>query len=212
MDRPTGARRTCVLVVGIDDYDYDKFDSLKNAVKDAKAVEEGLRQVGVKRIVSTADSRKCTYDRLIDTINEYLSKLRKGDVALVYIAAHGAIYRNQHVFLTTTSSPKNMADTCMQLERLITWLTACYVVACSHASLLPVLTSSPCFELHSIAQRSPRLTVLMYDSCRVLMDDEPSAEPRVNKPTLNVGYLKVDAQEVAIHHACQPGSEATDSG
>ena len=106
--------RICGFVVGIDE--YDKVSCLKNAVGDAQKVEKALRDAGVQRITSASD---CTYEQLAESTNRYLSKLRKGDVALVYLAAHVAKYRNQRVVLTRTSDKTNMAHTSLRVQLLL---------------------------------------------------------------------------------------------
>ena len=115
--------RTCALAVGINA--YEKESPLKNAVKDAEAVEEGLRTVGVERITSALD---CDIKQLTDKINKFLSTLRKGDVAIVYVAAHGAMYRNRHVLLTTTSAHGNFAETSLSVQEMLATLVTAYFV------------------------------------------------------------------------------------
>ena len=99
---------------------YEVLPPLQNGVGDAQAVEEELREVGVERITSASD---CTYEQLINKTNKYLSTLRKGDVALVYLAAHAAMYQNAHVFLTTTSTEMNLAHTSLKVQLLLMRLT-----------------------------------------------------------------------------------------
>ena len=101
-------------MVGIDE--YERIDCLQNAVDDAQKVEQALRDVGVKRITTATN---CTYDELTDSTNEYLSKLQKGDVSVVYAAGHAATYRNQNVLLTKTSDKTNLAHTSLRLHLLI---------------------------------------------------------------------------------------------
>ena len=115
--------RICALVVGINA--YEELTRLQNGVGDAQAVGDDLRNVGVTRITSAMD---CTYEQLINKTNQYLSKLRKGDVALVYLAAHAAMFQNQHVFLTTTSNDTNIAHTSLREQYLIARLLTCHVV------------------------------------------------------------------------------------
>ena len=106
--------RVCGFVVGIDE--YEEVGCLKNAVGDAQKVEKAWRDVGVERITTASN---CTYDQLTGSTNRYLSKLRKGDVALVYLAAHAAKYRNQNVVLTKTSDKTNLAHTSLRVPLLL---------------------------------------------------------------------------------------------
>ena len=108
--------RVCAFVVGIDEYDYEEVGSLKNAGGDAQKVEQALRDIGVERITSATN---CTYEQLTDSTNQYLSKLRKGDVAVVYLAAHAAKYRNENVVLTRTSDETNLAHTSLRVPLLL---------------------------------------------------------------------------------------------
>ena len=114
MDPSVDSPRICGFVVGIDE--YDKVSCLKNAVGDAQKVEKALRDVGVQRITSAVN---CTSDQLTGSTNQYLSKLRKGDVAIVYLAAHAAKYRNQNVVLTKTSNKANLAHTSLRVQLLL---------------------------------------------------------------------------------------------
>ena len=109
--------RICALLVGIDR--YDEIGSLKNGVGDAVKVEEALRKIGVQRITN---ARNCNYEQLDKHTIDFLSTLKRGDVALVYVAAHAAMYNNQHVVLTTTSNETNLADTSLGEELLLTRL------------------------------------------------------------------------------------------
>ena len=108
------SQRICAFVVGIDE--YEEVSCLKNAVGDAQKVEQALRKVKVERITSASN---CTYEQLTDSTNRYLSKLKKGDVALVYLAAHAAKYQNQNVVLTKTSNRTNLAHTSLGVQLLL---------------------------------------------------------------------------------------------
>ena len=108
--------RICALVVGTDDYEEPEVGELKNAVGDANKFDDALRKVGVKRITSATN---CSYDQLTEKTNTYLSKMRNGDVALVYLAAHAGMYRNQNVVLTTSSTRANLADTSLSVQTLL---------------------------------------------------------------------------------------------
>ena len=108
--------RVCGFVVGIDEYDEEEVDCLKNAVGDAQKVEKAMREVGVERVTSATN---CTYDQLTEKTNQYVSKLRKGDVALVYLAAHAVKYRNEHLVLTRNSDKINLAHTSLRVPALL---------------------------------------------------------------------------------------------
>ena len=108
---------------------YEKLPRLKNAAADAKALEDELRNAGVKRITSATD---CTYEKLTHNINEFLPTVHEGDVAIVYLAAHAAMYRNDHVFLTTTSTENNIADTSLRVQLLIARSFTCCIACTLH--------------------------------------------------------------------------------
>ena len=128
---------TCAFVVGTNA--YTDFPPLQNGVKDAQIVEEDLRQFGVERIISALD---CTYAQLTEKTNQYLSKLREGDVALVYLAAHAAMFQNQHVFLATDSNKGNIARTSLGVQLLLTrsapfyFLFTCAIRLHAHITLV----------------------------------------------------------------------------
>ena len=108
------ASGTCAFVAGINAYKH--FTPLKNAVGDANKFDDALRKVGVKRITSATN---CSYDQLTEKTNTYLSKMRNGDVAVVYLAAHAGMYRNQNVVLTKTSDKTNLAHTSLRVPLLL---------------------------------------------------------------------------------------------
>ena len=101
---------------------YETLPRLKNAAPDAKALEDELRNVGVKRLTSATD---CTYEKLENSINEFLPTVHEGDVAIVYLAAHAAMYRNEHFFLTKTSTKNNIADTGLKVQLLLARSCTC---------------------------------------------------------------------------------------
>ena len=124
---------------------YETHDPLKNAVNDAEAVGEGLRSVGVDRVTRALD---CDIKQLTNKINDFSSTLRKGDVAIVYVAAHAAMYRNRHVFLTTTSTHTNFEETGLSVQELLVTLVTGYR-ACTLAFDSFDSRASKCTALHS---------------------------------------------------------------
>ena len=101
-------------MVGINKYEKP-IKCLKNAVGDADAVGDELDRVGVKAVTRVSD---CDYKQLTTAINKFLGTVRKGGVAIVYLAAHAAMYRNQHVFMTTTSTKENISHTSLSVDLL----------------------------------------------------------------------------------------------
>ena len=70
-----------------------------------------------KKITSASN---CTYEELTSKVNQFVPTLHKDDVVIVYLAAHAAMYRNDHVFLTKTSTKENMAHTSLGVQLLLT--------------------------------------------------------------------------------------------
>ena len=66
----------------------------------------------------------------------------------------------------------------------------------------------------SIAQRSPKMTVLMLDGCTVFVFDESHVEGSGNAHGLNIqsdNKMK-EAREYLFARACAPNAEAADTG
>ena len=203
--------RVCAFVVGIDEYDYEEVGCLKNGVGDAQKVEQALRKAKVERITSASN---CTYEQLTDSTNQYLSKLRKGDVALVYLAAHAAKYQNQNVVLTKTSNPTNLAHTSLGVQLLLLRFIA-WCSLCRHANCICCLHVMYVLANHdSIAQWSPKMTVLMLDACTVYVFNEHPAGGSSNDHGLNVqcGDKTTEARDYLFSRACAPNRQAADTG
>ena len=66
----------------------------------------------------------------------------------------------------------------------------------------------------SIAQRSPKLTVLMLDGCTLFMFDESRAEASGNAHGLNIpsDEKMKEVHEYLFARACAPNAEAADTG
>ena len=66
----------------------------------------------------------------------------------------------------------------------------------------------------SIAQRSPKMTVLMLDACTVYVFNEHPAGGSSNDHGLNVqcGDKMTEAQDYLFSRACAPNRQAADTG
>ena len=66
----------------------------------------------------------------------------------------------------------------------------------------------------SIAQRSPKMTVLMLDACTVFFFNEHPAEGSNNGHGINVQYGEKleEARNYLFSRACAPNAEAADTG
>ena len=77
---------TFALVVGINDYAYEK--KLKGAVADADDMEQALRKFGV-RSVTTLRDREATFERVSGAWTDMVRKAKSGDVIFWSYAGHG---------------------------------------------------------------------------------------------------------------------------
>jgi hypothetical protein len=92
----TGKR--VALVIGNDAY---TISPLKNAVNDARAMDQALRTAGFQTIL-LENARKADMDRVI---GEFLDKLGPDDTALFYYAGHGVQIENEN-FLVPVDFPQ----------------------------------------------------------------------------------------------------------
>ena len=56
------------------------------------------------------------------------------------------------------------------------------------------------------------MTVLILDSCRVILSREPLADGSIRMHGLNVPKVQKDTKDTVVAHACAPTEEASDSG
>jgi hypothetical protein len=86
------AGRTYAVIIGIDKYS-GRWQRLKNAVRDARAVEEALRSgFHVDRIITLYDE-EATRDRIIPLFEALYDSLLPQDNLLVYYSGHGVMDR-----------------------------------------------------------------------------------------------------------------------
>jgi len=78
------------FIVGIDNY-HGTWDRLKNAVRDAKAVEALLRQSFQFDSVQALYNDQATRDDILGAIDNFSAVLRKDDNLLIYFSGHGTI-------------------------------------------------------------------------------------------------------------------------
>ena len=113
------AQRICALVIGVDKYHCKP--SLRNAVRDARAVGDALQSKGA--IIVNAIN--CTKSQLKVKIQEYLGLLRENDVAMLYFAGHGCEYKNAfRLFAISEGDESNVDADSVNLLVLINRLAA----------------------------------------------------------------------------------------
>jgi len=81
---PRATGRRIALVVG--NNDYLSLPKLHNAVNDARGMTNALRDVGF----DTTELENATLEQLDGAITEFVRKLKRGDVALLYYSGHAA--------------------------------------------------------------------------------------------------------------------------
>ena len=96
--------RRLALVVGNDQ--YTEQVPLQNAVNDARAVAEALRDVGFE--VRTVEN--VTRERLVGSLGTFTGSLRSDDVALFYYAGHGVQVEGVNYLLPTDYAGRTVAD------------------------------------------------------------------------------------------------------
>jgi hypothetical protein len=92
------AAHNYALIVGIDDY-HGVWEKLKNAVRDAKAVEALLRDSFQFDKVFTLYNDQATRDNILDKFDEFANTLTREDNLVVYYSGHGVLQeRSQRGF------------------------------------------------------------------------------------------------------------------
>ena len=91
--QPVESPRRHALVVG--NANYSIGAALVNPVNDANAVASTLAKLGFS-VTKVLDVRRADFEMIID---EFASKVQKGDVALVYYAGHGIQVRGENFLL-----------------------------------------------------------------------------------------------------------------
>jgi uncharacterized caspase-like protein len=131
---PVGGPHRVALVIGNNAY---PAAPLKNAVNDAVAVAAALNKHGF----AVQKQTDVTLDALERAINQFLSTVKVGDVALVYYSGHGMQIDGDNYIIPTSFAPKDEIDakhTSYSVDRL----------------------------MERLAERDPRLNLLILDACR----------------------------------------------
>ena len=103
--RKPEAPRLYILAIGIDQY-RDKSVNLKYAVKDAREIEDRLRQESAT-IYAPKDihytlltNEQATESAIRNTINELARTIKATDSFILFVAGHGILLQNQYYMLT----------------------------------------------------------------------------------------------------------------
>lgn len=83
------------FIIGIDNY-HGSWDRLKNAVRDAKAVEKILRDSFRFDSVQTLYDAQATRDDILGAIDNFTSTLGRDDNLLIYFSGHGTIQQRSN--------------------------------------------------------------------------------------------------------------------
>ncbi|MEW6512344.1 MAG: caspase family protein [Bacteroidota bacterium] len=92
------AARNYAFIVGIDDY-HGVWEKLKNAVRDAKAVESLFRNSFRFERIVTLYNEQATRDNILEKFDEFANTLTREDNLVVYYSGHGVLQeRSQRGF------------------------------------------------------------------------------------------------------------------
>ena len=80
--------KNLAFIVGIDNY-HGAWDKLRNAVRDAKAVEALLRESFRFDSVVTLYNEQATRDNILGKLDDFAGSLGKNDNILIYYSGHG---------------------------------------------------------------------------------------------------------------------------
>ena len=101
-------RRRLALVIGNDN--YSSLPRLNNAVNDARAMSDALRQANFE-VTSLSNLDK---QRMEDSLRDFTKKLRPDDVGLFYFSGHGIQADNRNFLIPVVENVKNSRDATYQ--------------------------------------------------------------------------------------------------
>jgi hypothetical protein len=96
---PAGAQNRIAFVVGNDA--YQNIDPLRKAVNDARAIAQGLQQLGFRVTLGENLTRR----DFIERFNTFENSVRPGDTAFVFYSGHGVELDGAN-YLVPTDAPK----------------------------------------------------------------------------------------------------------
>jgi len=92
---PIVARRQVALVIGNGAYTH--FATLRNPVNDANAIAQTLRSLKFEVLLATDKDRR----GLMRSVDDFVNRLGKGDVGLLYAASHGVQVDGENFIIPT---------------------------------------------------------------------------------------------------------------
>ena len=135
---PAGAQNRIAFVVGNDA--YQNIDPLKKAVNDARAIAQGLQQLGFRVTLGENLTRR----DFIERFNTFENSVRAGDTAFVFYSGHGVELDGAN-YLVPTDAPK---------------------VAPQQQSLLKDESISTDNMIQRLKARGTKSQVVVLDACR----------------------------------------------
>ncbi len=156
------------FIIGIDDY-RGNWDRLKNAVRDAKAVEKLLRESFRFDSIQTLYDRQATRDDILGAIDNFTSMLGRDDNLLIYFSGHGTIQQRSNrgfwvpsdADVRSTSryiSHSELKDriASFQGRHILVVADACFSGEILKGAPLPLLTKDDPQYLRNVFQRPSR--------------------------------------------------------
>lgn len=158
------AAERVALVIGNNKYTHAPLD---NAINDARAMRDRLKQLGFD-VVSREDA---TRRDMNDALREFSAKARQAEVTVVFFAGHGMQFRSQNYLIPVDAVLADEADVENDGIKLATWLTRIADAGATHNFVfLDACRNNPFGSrlrvsqagLASIEVELPRNTRVMY--------------------------------------------------
>ncbi|HTR99440.1 MAG TPA: caspase family protein [Bacteroidota bacterium] len=156
------------FIVGIDSY-HGAWDRLKNAVRDAKAVEALLRQSFRFDSVQALYNEHATRDDILGAIDNFTSLLRKDDNLLIYFSGHGTLQQrsNRGYWVPADADGKSTSRyishselkdriAAIQGRHILVVADACFSGEILKGAPLPLMTKDDPQYLRNVFQRPSR--------------------------------------------------------
>jgi hypothetical protein len=181
---PAGAETRRALVIGIERYSDGNLQRLNRSVADAQDLAADLEQIGFERknvTVATDLRTKADFTKKFDA---FLKTVEEGDVVLFFFSGHGLgvdmandnylLFGDLKSLLAFTRSKEK--DT--KNPDIVRLHMANYVDA-YETDEIPKSGVSAVEIQNKIAEKKPRLAILMLDACRSLVAPDPSDTRRL---------------------------------
>jgi len=156
------------FIIGIDNY-HGAWDRLKNAVRDAKAVETLLKQSFQFDSVQALYNEHATRDEILGAIDNFTTSLRKDDNLLIYFSGHGTIQQrsNRGYWVPSDADGKSTSRyishselkdriASFQGRHILVVADACFSGEILKGAPLPLMTKDDPQYLRNVFQRPSR--------------------------------------------------------